>query len=296
VARRALLAHKEDGRLALARPFGLVLATAVRASLEAAGDDPAPSAREGADPPGVWLVPVPSSRAAVQARGHDALLRTARVAASALRGDGVPAGVLPLLRHRRRVADSTGLTTEQRRANLAHSLWVPPALRPLLAIGRVVVVDDVVTTGATLTEAARALAAAGCADVRAATVAATQRRSRLSAAPGGSGARAGPGAQGRAGGRKGELGPAGGRRGDGGPGAWRGFPAGTGVRARAVPDPGVLGDRERLASAHGTVGSLRTPPVRQDGVRPAPRGPRAVERVDRTGERTSRPDVGARRR
>jgi predicted amidophosphoribosyltransferase len=53
----------------------------------------------------------------------------------------------------------------------------PPAVGALG--GRpVVIVDDLVTTGASLAEAARALRVAGAEVIGAATVAATQRRSR----------------------------------------------------------------------------------------------------------------------
>lgn len=162
VARGALLAHKERGRLGLVRPLGSALAAAVAAL------DP---------PPGALLVPVPSSPEAVRERGHDHALRLATAAARGLPG----VRARPLLVVRRAVADQAGLGAADRAANLAGAL---AARRPLP--GRVVVVvDDVVTTGATLVEAARALHAAGARVHGAAAVAGTQRR-----APGASGAAA----------------------------------------------------------------------------------------------------------
>lgn len=152
---RLLLSHKEKGRLLLTRPLGGALATAALV--------------HGSAP--MVLCPVPSSRRAVRERGHDHALRLARAAAASLRGRGVDAHAVALLAPARRVADQSSLSTAQRAANLAGALRAVGAVR-----GPVLVVDDVVTTGATLVEAARALRAAGHPVVGAAVVAATVRR------------------------------------------------------------------------------------------------------------------------
>jgi predicted amidophosphoribosyltransferase len=157
--RQMIVAHKERGLAGLARPLGAALARAV---LAAAGDAGAP----------VLLVPVPSSRASVRRRGQDPTLRIAQAAAREVARHGEPVSCVRVLGHRRRVADQAGLTAVGRAANLAGALR---AGRGLLG-ARVIVVDDVVTTGATLAEAARALRAAGAEVAAAAVVAATARR------------------------------------------------------------------------------------------------------------------------
>ncbi|MFF3379781.1 ComF family protein [Streptomyces sp. NPDC002680] len=166
--RAVLLAHKERGSLALAGPLGAALAGAVRAGLQAGAP------RGGT---GVLLVPVPSARRAVRARGHDPARRIALAAAGVLRGSGTPARVAAVLRQRRAVADQAGLNSRQRLDNLAGALGVVAGGGRLLVGGgggggeggggggpgsgsgggAVVLVDDLMTTGASLAEAARAV-------------------------------------------------------------------------------------------------------------------------------------------
>ncbi|MEU9704585.1 ComF family protein [Streptomyces sp. NPDC047981] len=148
--RSVLLAHKERGALWLAEPLGDALAGAVEA---AAGRCDGP----GAGP--LLLVPVPSSRRSVRARGHDPTRRVALAAAGRLRRRGRAARVIPVLRQRHGVADQSGLGAAGRFANLAGALEVVAGGGRLMERGRVVLVDDLMTTGASLAEAARALSA-----------------------------------------------------------------------------------------------------------------------------------------
>jgi predicted amidophosphoribosyltransferase len=159
---RLLLAHKEHGRLGLTAPLGAALAGAVTLL--------------GRGP--VLLCPVPSSPAAVRNRGHDHAFRLARQAAARLESGSV---AVRLLAPQRTLADQAGLSTLQRRANLHGALRAKPP-EPDTDQPAVVLVDDVMTTGATLTEAARALTAAGHQVRGAAVLAATRRRGQL--APG----------------------------------------------------------------------------------------------------------------
>jgi len=147
-----LLAHKERGRLRLSAVLGAALAEA------AAVLEPGP----------VVLCPVPSAASAVRQRGYDHALRLARAAAQAR---DLP--VRRLLLPARRTADQSGLSIAARAANMGGALRASEAV----AAGRVLLVDDVMTTGATLVEATRALSVAGHEVIGAVVVAATARRS-----------------------------------------------------------------------------------------------------------------------
>jgi predicted amidophosphoribosyltransferase len=158
VVRSALLALKERHVAGLTDPLGGLLARAVAAA--ATGP--------------VLLVPVPSRPGAARARGHEPLLTVCRRAAALVPG----ARLAPVLRSRGGVRDQAGLTATERAENLAGSMWCPSAAVRRVAgrPSRIVVCDDVLTTGATAREAQRALAAAGLDVLGVATVAATVRR------------------------------------------------------------------------------------------------------------------------
>lgn len=145
---RLVILHKDAGELRL---------TAVLAALavEAAGEWVA------------WadaVVAVPASPAAVRRRGfdHGALLAGALSAAT-----GLPA--LDALEARRR-SDQRRLGADERRTNARASLV---AIDGVFVPARVLLLDDVLTTGATLDAASAALLDAGAVEVRALAVART---------------------------------------------------------------------------------------------------------------------------
>ncbi|MEP9364239.1 ComF family protein [Nocardioides sp. CN2-186] len=167
VPRAMVIGHKEHRLLGLRAPLGRLLAGAVAAGV---ADRTGP----------VVLVPVPSRPGAARGRGHDPTGAMTARAARELRSVGADAVALPLLRSRRGVADQAGLGAEARAANLAGSMHCPTELLRRLAVrrprARLVVCDDVLTTGATAREAQRALEGVGLHVVAIATVAATRRR------------------------------------------------------------------------------------------------------------------------
>lgn len=109
-----------------------------------------------------WVPLAPDRR---KERGYDQVELIARNAAERLR---LP--LVPLLKKRRGVsAQSLASSAEERRANIAGAYR---AIDPDAVLGkRVLIVDDIVTTGATLSECAKTLREAGAVRVLCATLA-----------------------------------------------------------------------------------------------------------------------------
>jgi predicted amidophosphoribosyltransferase len=97
---------------------------------------------------------VPASRTSMAERGFNTAQELARALASLVRTP-----CTGLLRKTRETADQAALGRDQRRTNLAD------AFRAGRTPGRVLLVDDVMTTGATADACARALRTAGALDV-----------------------------------------------------------------------------------------------------------------------------------
>ncbi|WP_208430752.1 ComF family protein [Aeromicrobium yanjiei] len=159
VLRRVLVAWKEEGATRLTGVLDLHLASAVVPHL-------------GAGRPLV-LVPVPTSRRSRRRRGADVVGDLAQAAASRLGRIGADVSVAPALTYARSTRDQAGLDAAERQVNLAGAFRMS---RDGLPEGRdVVVVDDILTTGATLTEAVRVLTDARRRPLGASFVAATPR-------------------------------------------------------------------------------------------------------------------------
>jgi predicted amidophosphoribosyltransferase len=139
--REAIVAVKEHGRADLIAPLALALGHGLD-HLLSWGVAGAP----------VTIVPAPTRRLAARRRGGDPVARMALAAAR----DRPIVAVVQALRMKALVRDSVGLSSAARQRNVAGRV----RLRGPVA-GEVVLVDDIVTTGATAAESVRVLQTSG---------------------------------------------------------------------------------------------------------------------------------------
>ncbi|MGL4831470.1 MAG: ComF family protein, partial [Propionibacteriaceae bacterium] len=142
--------------LALALPLGASLALTVAQLAHSKGSHH------------IALLPAPSASATVRERGTDVMALVAKRARMFLRGAGIDCTVMTTARLVAAGADQGGLDRAARLRNLHGRMQVSQVgkARP------VILVDDIVTTGATLNELSRASQVAGITVLGAATIAA----------------------------------------------------------------------------------------------------------------------------
>jgi len=154
--REVVLAAKEHGRTDLIRDLGALLALGLARLREDGQIAPAALAP-------LVLVPAPTRRAAARRRGGDPVRRIAEAAAhTTAEVFGARPRVWPALETAPGAADSVGLGARERDENLRGRVRLARRAGPNPSAGaEVVLVDDVVTTGATMAESVRVLAARG---------------------------------------------------------------------------------------------------------------------------------------
>ncbi|MGO2113242.1 MAG: ComF family protein [Pseudoclavibacter sp.] len=166
VARRLIVALKERGRMDAVGPLAALARVALGvAGLERSGQGRDATREARQEHPGLVLVPAPSRRRSTRQRGFVPIERVCEVA---LPG----AAIGRCLTVRPSARDQAGLGRGARAANLDGAMRASAAA----AGRRVVLVDDIVTTGATAREGIRALEAAGARVVAVVAIARTMRR------------------------------------------------------------------------------------------------------------------------
>jgi predicted amidophosphoribosyltransferase len=163
--RQAVVAWKDRGRADLTGRF----ASALRRSASSVAFAARPAAPGG---PPLLVVAAPSSPAARRHRGGNVVDALAGAVADGLAAGGVPAVAVDALR-RRPGADQVGLGARGRARNLAGRVRVRPGPSDGLRGRAVVLVDDVLTTGATFAACRTALEGAGAVVVGGFTLAST---------------------------------------------------------------------------------------------------------------------------
>jgi predicted amidophosphoribosyltransferase len=142
--RQAIVAVKEHGRADLIAPLAVALQSGLQRLLT-----------WGVVGTPLTVVPAPTRRSAARRRGGDPVTKMARAATANL----PDIQVVQALRLRALVRDSVGLSSADRQRNIVGRVKITKTVEGLARA--VLVVDDIVTTGATASESVRVLQIAG---------------------------------------------------------------------------------------------------------------------------------------
>lgn len=135
-AGRILLAAKEDGVRRADELMTDALRNSLRTAIKTFGIHPT-------------LIPIPHSKMALRKRGRNFV---AEIAGQIAAQENLP--IRQVIGHNRKVRDQSQLNAHSRKGNLSGSMSV---VRPLARPCEVFLIDDLITTGATLGEAVRTL-------------------------------------------------------------------------------------------------------------------------------------------
>lgn len=158
--RKVLVAYKHGGAFGFSRVLGALLATPLRAACSEVDRGPP------------IIVAVPSRASRVRERGYRHVDELVRVA---LRKGRIRAPLWRALRTLPGRTGQVGLEASERERNAAR-ISVRGARRGALKGARVIIVDDIVTTGATMRAAIRVLEREGATVVAAVALCATERQ------------------------------------------------------------------------------------------------------------------------
>jgi len=162
--RELVVAWKDRGRADVGGRFEAALDRGVRGLV--------PALRAGTSDV-LLVVPAPSTGAARRRRGDDVVGRLARATARACSTAGLAAEAVPVLVRRGRGSDQVGLGARARSRNLVGHVVVRRSSASSIRGRSVLLLDDVLTTGATLAACEQALGLAGAVVIGALTLAAT---------------------------------------------------------------------------------------------------------------------------
>lgn len=153
--RTAIHRLKFEGRRELGPVLGGLLAGFVRGAPALAAAD--------------LLIPVPMHRIRLSERGYNHAALLAQPVAEALRAPFTEGALMRVTA----TAPQSGLRRDERHANVCGAFGLPPAGADIVRGRSILLIDDVLTSGATVAECARVLLASGAAAVRVATLAMT---------------------------------------------------------------------------------------------------------------------------